>query len=376
MNDNQVARYFISTDSKSSKKWVRIFIDFIPTNYEMNRNGEVRDIRTHKLLTPYHGNYITYPLMVEGRKYNMGIHRLMACLFIPIPRKFVLQGLDQMHLVPNHKDGDKHHNVLDNLEWTDVRGNTLHAIENGMADGLLGENSHLAKITNDDAKNICELLSKGIRPSEVAEITAIPISIIRHIYSGETWRQLSRNYDFKKDDDRSIPYSIPDKKIHRICELICTGKYEPYEIENITGVSARYISDIWNKKRRTDISSQYNFPTRKEMKESLVKEICERLQENQKIRSIAESLGVSDTFILDIKHRKIYTDISEGYIFHETFHIDKDKVRQVCELLSTTQLSYAEISKKTGISAGSIKAIKLGKNHKDISKDYDFSNRS
>ena len=57
-------------------------------------------------------------------KYAM-IHRLLALAFIENPLNLP---------VVNHKNGNKLDNGLENLEWVDHKGNTTHAIENGIFD--------------------------------------------------------------------------------------------------------------------------------------------------------------------------------------------------------------------------------------------------
>lgn len=57
----------------------------------------------------------------------VGLHRLLALAFIPIP-----PGIAQP--IPNHKDGNKSNNRLDNLEWTTYGGNMIHAYQTGLRD--------------------------------------------------------------------------------------------------------------------------------------------------------------------------------------------------------------------------------------------------
>ena len=54
--------------------------------------------------------------------YNKPIHQLVANAF-----------LDKLphHEVVNHKDGNKHNNVVDNLEWCTNAYNHKHATETG-----------------------------------------------------------------------------------------------------------------------------------------------------------------------------------------------------------------------------------------------------
>lgn len=376
---NEIAIYFISSPTPKEKEWVRLFVDSESTKYEVNRNGEVRNKKTGELLKPDKTNYYVYRLELnDGRIIHLSMHRLLACLFIPIPMKYIEQGKDQMYLVPNHKDGNKLHTTLDNLEWTDVSENTQHAFDMGLADNSRGEKSHLATITDEQAKEICELLSQKIRPMEVAEITGIPITIVRHIYSGETWKHFAKDYDFQKSKDRSIPFSISDDTIHAICKLIELDRYNDADIASMTNVSKRYVNDIRRGNRRTDISSQYNFPVRdkkKEMEEK-VRKACEMIQDNKWSRNeIAKETGLDPSTVSNIRSGKIYQEISREYGVSPREITSDEVIHKACELLANTQLTYKEIGERTGLSKGYITQLKAKKLKPNISSQYDFSNR-
>ena len=57
----------------------------------------------------------------QGRKFFM-VHRLVMETFNPIDNSQLLQ--------VNHKDGNKHNNNINNLEWVTNMENMHHAIKN------------------------------------------------------------------------------------------------------------------------------------------------------------------------------------------------------------------------------------------------------
>lgn len=79
----------------------------------------------------------------------VGIHRLLALAFIPIPSNIETP-------LPNHKDGNKENNLLSNLEWTTYSGNITHAYQTG----LRTDNRHIL-IMNEKTRNITSFYSLG-----------------------------------------------------------------------------------------------------------------------------------------------------------------------------------------------------------------------
>lgn len=59
-----------------------------------------------------------------GHKKRVFVHRLVALAFIPNPQNYP---------VINHKDGNPANNTVDNLEWTTVQENVLHAYKLGLS---------------------------------------------------------------------------------------------------------------------------------------------------------------------------------------------------------------------------------------------------
>lgn len=80
------------------------------TLYAINKNGEVKNLRTGKLLTGDINNvgYYRVCLYNKPRKQKYFRHRLVAELFIENPNN-----LPEV----NHIDGDKSNNNVNNLEW-------------------------------------------------------------------------------------------------------------------------------------------------------------------------------------------------------------------------------------------------------------------
>lgn len=72
---------------------------------------------------PQNSGYLLVHLYAEGRRRALTVHTLVARTFIPNPLK-----LPEV----NHRDTNKSHCEVDNLEWSSSSGNKRHALANGL----------------------------------------------------------------------------------------------------------------------------------------------------------------------------------------------------------------------------------------------------
>lgn len=121
----------------------------------------------------FHVNAVDTPILV---------HRLVAEHFC--------DNSNNMPLV-NHKNSNKSDNRYGNLEWTDKRGNALHAIENGLQNDMKGENSVTAKLKNEDVLKIRELASeKRLTYNEIANMFCICKNNVSAIVNRRRWKHI------------------------------------------------------------------------------------------------------------------------------------------------------------------------------------------
>lgn len=88
-----------------------------PNNYCVSENGEVKNLKTGKILSAAEDKYgyLYYVLCVNGNRKTVKAHRLVALTFIP--------NCDRKPAV-DHINGDKKDNRVGNLRWVTNKENT------------------------------------------------------------------------------------------------------------------------------------------------------------------------------------------------------------------------------------------------------------
>jgi hypothetical protein len=252
---------YVDKLSKKKEKWKKIKIDGKKTDYSISNFGNIANNKLGKVYNLDNtdsNRYIRWAITINGKTTRFLVHRLVAMYFCEIPKRYKKKGLTFDDLVVNHKNGIKHCNASFNLEWVTTKENSDHAWKTGLCDEIRGEKAHLAKITEKEAVQICELIMKKKSNKEICEIMNVGNKTVQHIRSGECWKHIVSKYKFPKLGN-SVPFKITDDTIHKICKLIEENKLTDTEIGNKFDVSRKMVNDIRLKKRRKKISQFYNF---------------------------------------------------------------------------------------------------------------------
>lgn len=95
------------------------------TNYEIHSDGTLVNIKTGNTIkwSKDTNGYMRCGLWTDGKCKTVSQHRLLAEYFIDN---------HECKLQVNHKNGIKHDNRLDNLEWVTQSENALHSFANGL----------------------------------------------------------------------------------------------------------------------------------------------------------------------------------------------------------------------------------------------------
>ena len=251
---------YIDKLSKKEEKWKRIKIDGKKTNYKISNFARVMNCELGKIYEydNVRNTYTRVSIKHNGVEIKMALHRLVAKYFCKIPKRHKKKGLTFDDLVVNHKNGLKNCNASFNLEWVTSTENSDHAWKTGLCDDIRGEKAHLAKITEEQAIKICELIMNKKSNKEICDKLGVSNKTVQHIRSGECWKHLVSKYKFPKLG-KNKPFQISDETIHQICKKLELKTLSDSEIAKEFGVDRKTVNDIRHKKRRTKISQFYNF---------------------------------------------------------------------------------------------------------------------
>lgn len=226
-------------------------------------------------------------------------------------------------------------------------------------------------LTPNVVHEICRRLALGIQPVEIERDMNVDRSTIFNIRNKTIYREISTQYEFKNLTNDTLSDDI----VKSICKDMETGMSSA-DIGRKYNISPTTIGHIRRGETYTNISKNYNInvpvlPTRP-LSDETVHEICSRLQSGEYPTSIARDLNINVAAVNGIKQGRYYKDISKDYTFFVQNHmLPDDKVRAVCEALQRGD-RLIDIINNTGVSKKTIYRIKNRELYHDITKDYNY----
>ncbi len=138
--------------------------------YQVSNKGRVKrllsktrhgHIRQEKILKLSNSTYKSVSLCKNNCKKNFTVHRLVAQAFISNPRN--------LNYI-NHKDGNKHNNFVENLEWCTRLENSKHASDNKLVRDQHGEKNNMSILTKKEVLDIRSKIKNGMSAYKVHKI--------------------------------------------------------------------------------------------------------------------------------------------------------------------------------------------------------------
>jgi hypothetical protein len=139
---------------------------------------------TNERFLKMHYNNLTgykfYQLYSDKKMYNRPIHSLVAEAFLP----------DKMQgYVVNHKDGNKHNNIVENLEWCSNEYNHEHATSTGLK--AKGEEIGNSKLNDRAVHAIKWFLRAGVSHTELSKAFKVDRTTITLISLNQIWKHIA-----------------------------------------------------------------------------------------------------------------------------------------------------------------------------------------
>lgn len=217
--------------------------------YSVSEFGDVFSYKSNLHLKPQEKRgYLAVNLYKEGEIKSPLIHRLVAKAFIGNPE-------DKPQV--NHKNGDKHKNIVANLEWATSSENSLHAFEFGLRDMHKGEGHHDAVLTEEQVHEVCSLMQDGMPLRDIEKVTGMSQSNLSNIHRKRGWKHISKDYNFKH-----VGRGISEKTVLWVVRQLQLEKSpkEIVEISTNSKVTYPVIKSIKNRHRYTDITHAIRWP--------------------------------------------------------------------------------------------------------------------
>lgn len=232
--------------------WETIYINGEPTEYIINRLGEVVNTDTDHYMAQNKNEfgYLRTKIRFNGKSYDFKVHRLVAETFIQNP--------DNKPEV-NHIDADKTHNWYKNLEWVTSKENKQHAIKHGLYDNASfhtrGTERSTATHTEEQAHTVCKLASQGKTPKEITKLANVEITFVNSILYSGRWPHIYSQYDIPQS--RKFKHNPLFEYKQQIDEMIMNGETDVDKILLNLGLAI-------NKQRRQYVMERKHYVLKKQ----------------------------------------------------------------------------------------------------------------
>lgn len=114
----------------------------------------------------------------DGRRKHRFVHDLILEAFV---------GPRPPGMICRHLDGDPSNNLISNLRWGTGKENSQDCARHGRTTRHPGEKHPLAKLTEEDVREIKLLIARGISQREIGKMFGVRQNTISRVNSGVRW---------------------------------------------------------------------------------------------------------------------------------------------------------------------------------------------
>ncbi len=149
--------------------------------YTITKNGEIRSIKTNKVIKQWIENgYPRVGLWNGEKQIFKNVHKLVAETYLKNPENYP---------IVNHIDGVKTNNNVTNLEWCSHKHNAIHSVRLGLTTHKTGADAHASKLDLDEVKAIRKFGYILSQP-EIGRLFGVSRGCIQAILNGTSWSKL------------------------------------------------------------------------------------------------------------------------------------------------------------------------------------------
>ena len=239
-----------------------------------NANKDCNWVGNLEWCTPKENVYHAYKLGLENSLFNKGEANTKN-VFSEEKIREVCKLLEDPKMPPIaiQKITGVHQYIIDSIKsgkiWTHISKGYNIADTNFR----FGENHTNSKYKENQIREICKRLEKGIAPGKIAKELGVHDKLVQSVRRGKAWAHISKDYKFPeinyKFGEQKVQAKYTEAQIRKACELLTNPKLNFEDIARETGVNRDTVVRITKGTHWAEIAKDYDFTVRDQAKKKM-----------------------------------------------------------------------------------------------------------